>query len=106
MIPQTLKLSIRDRFTSWTIAKNHIKEFEKQRGFVINRYQIEYYKTQLSDLTEWNIKKRTYVCEYFKKYKLNKTQSIEIQCNRGSKKTGCKWHVNLSNPKNSDTVHE
>jgi len=85
--------------------KNHIKEFGKQKGFVINRYHVEYHKTQLPNLTEQNVKKRTYVCEYLEKYKPNKMKLIELQCNRGSKKTNCEWHINLNNPKNGDIMH-
>ncbi|CAB4387981.1 unnamed protein product [Rhizophagus irregularis] len=32
-------------------------------------------------------------------------KSIEQQHNKGSKKTDCKWHVNLSKPKNTNFVH-
>ncbi|CAG8849261.1 18662_t:CDS:1, partial [Racocetra persica] len=47
----------------------------------------------------------TYVCENAGKYKPNKTKLIEQQHNKRSKKTDCKWHVNLSNPETSNFVH-
>ena len=56
-------------------------------------------------MTERSVKKRTYVCEYFGKYKPRGTKTIEYQRNKGSKKTDCKWHVNLSKHKNDDLVH-
>ncbi|SRR6266498_185825 len=86
------------------ITENHIKEFGKQKGFAVNQYYVEYYKTQLLNSTERNVKKKTYVCKYFGKYKPNKTKLIELQHNRGSKKTNCKWHVNLNNLENGDIV--
>ncbi|CAG8725024.1 1729_t:CDS:2, partial [Gigaspora rosea] len=51
------------------------------------------------------VNKRTYVCENARKYKPNKTKPLEHQCLRGSKKTNCKWHVNLSNSKINNYVN-
>jgi len=104
MISRILKLSTGDHLPSWTIAENHIKDFGKQKGFVVIRYRVEYHKTQLSNSTERDVKKRTYVCEFFGQYKPNKTKPIELQRNRGSKKTGCEWHVNLCKLKNGDIM--
>ena len=104
-IPVPSELSIGCRFGTWVIAENTIKEFGKRNGFVINRHRVEYSKGQISDSNEKAVKKRTYVCEYFGKYKPNKVTPIEQQRNKGSKKTDCKWHVNLSKPEEADFVH-
>ncbi|CAG8811227.1 35468_t:CDS:10, partial [Gigaspora margarita] len=39
------------------------------------------------------------------KYKPNKTKSISQQCNKGSKRTDCKWHVNLISPGYTNYMH-
>ena len=41
----------------------------------------------------------------FGKYKHNKVTSLEQQRNKGSKKTDCKWHINLSKPEKIDFVY-
>jgi MULE transposase domain/FAR1 DNA-binding domain len=104
-IPEPLELSIGCRFDTWIVAENTIKEYGKRKGFAINRHRVEYSGNQITDSGERVVKKRTYVCEYFGKYKPNKEKPIEQQHNKGSKKTDCKWHVNLSKPKDTDFVH-
>ena len=101
----TLDLSVGRRFDTWVVAENTIKEFGKRNGFVINRHRVEYSKNQLPDSDEKLVKKRTYVCECFGKYKPNKVTPLEQQRNKGSKKTDCKWHINLSKPEKVDFVH-
>ncbi|CAB4399224.1 unnamed protein product [Rhizophagus irregularis] len=83
-VTKLLELSIGCHFDTWIVAENTIKEYGKRERVV---------------------RKRTYVCEYFGKYKPNKMNSIKQQHNKGSKKTDCKWHVNLSKLKNTDFVH-
>ncbi|CAB4397373.1 unnamed protein product [Rhizophagus irregularis] len=78
---EPLELSIKCHFDTWIVAENTIKEYGKRKGFAINRYRIEYSENQITDLDE------------------------RVQHNKGSKKTDCKWHVNLSKPKNTDFVH-
>jgi hypothetical protein len=51
------------------------------------------------------VKKRTLACENSGKYKAVKTKPIDQQRNKGSKKTNCKWHVNLSRPKDAHFIH-
>lgn len=104
-ITEPLELSIGRRFDTWIVAENTIKEYGKCKGFAINRHRVEYSENQITDLGERVVRKRTYVCEYFGKYKPNKMKPIEQQHNKGSKKTDCKWHVNLSKPKDTDFVH-
>ncbi|RHZ47477.1 hypothetical protein Glove_579g33 [Diversispora epigaea] len=76
------ELSIGSRFNSWEIAKHYLKE-------------VEFYKCQ-SENSVRIVKKRTFSCEYSGKYKPIKSKPIEQQRNKGSKKTDCKWHVNLT----------
>ncbi|CAB4433907.1 unnamed protein product [Rhizophagus irregularis] len=94
-ITEPLELSIGCHFDTWIVAENTIKEYGKRKGFAINRHRVEYSENQITDLGDRVVKKRTYVCEYFGKYKPNKMKSIEQQHNKGSKKTDCKWHINL-----------
>ena len=80
-----IEISVGLRFNSWEIAEHYLKEYEKQKGFVINWYRVIYDK-QLSNSTERNVKKRTFSCEYAGKHKPIKLQPIEQQRNKGSKK--------------------
>ncbi|RIA83241.1 hypothetical protein C1645_834097 [Glomus cerebriforme] len=73
-IPEPLELSIGCYFDTWIVAENTIKEYGKHKRFAINRHQVEYSKNQITNLEN----------------------PIEQQHNKGSKKTDCKWHVNLS----------
>ncbi|CAG8689611.1 4039_t:CDS:2, partial [Dentiscutata erythropus] len=90
-INQPIELLVGARFNSWAIAEHYVKEVEHHKS----------YSTTLND----RVKKRTYVCEKAGKYKPNKTKLLEQQRNKGSKKTDCKCHVNLSNPEASNFVH-
>ena len=56
-------------------------------------------------MNEKTVKKRTYICKYFGKYKSNKVIPIEQQRNKESKKTDYKWHVNLSKLEETNFVH-
>jgi hypothetical protein len=98
LITSSIELSVRTQFNSWEIAEYYLKEHGRQNGFVIKRYQVEYNK-------DHTVKRRTLTCENAGKYKPNKTKPIEQQRNKGSKKTGCKWHVNLSNPDHGNYIH-
>src|SRR5579862_8226713 len=91
LINSSIELSVGTRFNSWEIAEYYLKEYGRQKGFVIKQYRVEYHK-------DHTVKRRTLTCENAGKYKPNKTKPIDQQRNKGSKKTGCKWHVNLSNP--------
>jgi len=52
LLTQLIELSIGTRFNSWTIAEHYLKEFRRQRGFVVKRYRVEYCNhTALSNLT-------------------------------------------------------
>jgi hypothetical protein len=101
----SMELSVGDSFDNWAVAENTIKEFGKRNGFVINRHRVQYSKNLMSNSNEKVVKKRTFVCENFGKYKPNKVSQIEQQHNKGSKKTDCKWHINLSKPENADFIH-
>ena len=98
LITFPIELSVGIRFSSWEIAEYYLKEYGRQKGFVIKRYRVEYHKDHA-------VKKRTLTCEKAGKYKPSKTKPIEHQRNKGSKKTDCKWHVNLSNPECTNYVH-
>ena len=106
LLTQLIELSIGTRFNSWTIAEHYLKEFRKQRKFVVKRYWVEYCNhTALLNLTDRIVKRRTFTCEYARKYKPIKSKLIEQQHNKGSKKVDCKWYINLSKPEDSDFVH-
>ncbi|CAB4401539.1 unnamed protein product [Rhizophagus irregularis] len=99
-----IELSVETQFHSWDIAEYYLKEYGRQNGFVVNRYRVEYHKNLSSDLTE-HVKKRTLTCEKAGKYKPNKLKPIGQQCNKSLKKTDCKRHINLNNPKGTDHVY-
>ncbi|CAG8484817.1 10673_t:CDS:2, partial [Gigaspora rosea] len=103
-ISQPIELSVGARFNSWSIAEHYLKEYGRQKGFVVNRYRVEYHKSDTTALND-RVKRRTYICENAGKYKPNKTKPIGQQRNKGSKKTDCKWHVNLSNLYANNFVH-
>ena len=63
-----------------------MKEYGRQRGFVINKYQVKYHNYNPSDPNDRIVKKRTFACEYARKYKPIKSKPIEQQHNKGSKK--------------------
>uniref|UniRef100_U9U1U9 FAR1 domain-containing protein n=1 Tax=Rhizophagus irregularis (strain DAOM 181602 / DAOM 197198 / MUCL 43194) TaxID=747089 RepID=U9U1U9_RHIID len=97
LLAQPIELSVGTRFSSWIIAEHYLKEYGRQKGFVVNRYRVEYSKSS-ADPNNRIVKKRTFACENAGRYKPNKTRPIEQQRNKGSKKTNCKWHINLSKP--------
>ncbi|CAG8616472.1 5489_t:CDS:10 [Dentiscutata erythropus] len=103
LLTEPVELTAGLRFPSWLIAEHYIKEYGRQRGFAINRYRVKYHKD--SDSSKRIVKKRMFSCEYAGVYKPKKTKPLDQQRNKGSKKTNCKWHVNLSNPENSGFVH-
>ncbi|CAB4441874.1 unnamed protein product [Rhizophagus irregularis] len=105
LITSSIDLSVGTRFSSWKVAEYYLKEYGRQKGFVIKKYCVEYHKNSSSNSCERPVKKRTLTCENSGKYKPNKTKSIAHQRNKGSKKTDCKWHVNLSNPESTNYVH-
>ncbi|CAG8652067.1 801_t:CDS:2, partial [Gigaspora rosea] len=76
LITSSIELSFGIRFSSWEIAEYYLKEYGRQKGFAIKR-----------------------------KYKPNKTKSIGQQHNKGSKRTDCKWHINLSSPGYTNYMH-
>ncbi|RIA96809.1 hypothetical protein C1645_814845 [Glomus cerebriforme] len=78
-IPMEKKLSIGCRFDTWIVAENTIKEYGKRKGFAINRHQVKYSKNQITNSGKRVVRKRTYVCKYFEKYKPNKENPIEQQ---------------------------
>ncbi|CAG8825929.1 3677_t:CDS:2, partial [Dentiscutata erythropus] len=77
-INQPIELLVGAQFNSWAIAEHYIKEYGRQKGFVVNWYRVEHHKSYSTALND-RVKKRTYVY--------------------------CKWHVNLSNPEASNFVH-
>jgi hypothetical protein len=105
LLTSSIDLSVGIRFSSWEIAEYYLKEYGRRKGFVIKKYRVEYHKNLPSDSSERLVKKRTLTCENSGKYKPIKTKSIAHQRNKGSKKTDCKWHVNLSNPSSTNYVH-
>ncbi|PKY60168.1 hypothetical protein RhiirA4_483564 [Rhizophagus irregularis] len=104
LLIQPVELVVGSRFSSWNIAEHYIKEHGRQKGFVINQYRVEYSKTQSSNTTDRTVRKRTFTCEYAGKYKPKKLKPIDQQRNKGSKKTDCKWHINLSKPESNNFV--
>ncbi|CAB4384457.1 unnamed protein product [Rhizophagus irregularis] len=105
LIISSIDLSINTCFSSWEVAEYYLKKYGRQKGFVIKKYRVEYHKNSSSNSCECPVKKRTLTCENSGKYKPNKTKSIAHQRNKESKKTDCKWHVNLSNPESTNYVH-
>ncbi|CAG8712136.1 12102_t:CDS:2, partial [Dentiscutata erythropus] len=98
LITSSIELSVGIRFSSWEIAKYYLKEYGRQKGFAIKRYRVEFDKNRI-------VKKRTLTCKKAGKYTPNKTKPIGQQRNKGSKRTDCKWHVNLSRPGYTNYVH-
>ena len=105
LLTQKVDLAIGLCFPSWTIAEHYIKEYGRQNGFVINRYRVGHNKAHSSDSSECTVKKRTFSCECGGKYKPKRTKPLGQQRNKSSKKTDCKWHINLSKPEHSGYVH-
>ena len=74
-----------------------MKKYERQKGFAIKKYRIDLHKNN-------RVKKRIFTCEKAGKYKSNKNKPMEQQRNKESKKTDCKWHINLNNPVFNNSV--
>ncbi|CAB5306953.1 unnamed protein product [Rhizophagus irregularis] len=99
-----IELSVNSKFSSWEIAEHYLKEYGRQKGFVVNKYRVEY--IQLLNSTVQIPRRRTFACEYAGKYKPNyKSKQIDQQRNKGSKKTDCKWRVHLSKTINNNFIH-
>ncbi|CAG8791125.1 9558_t:CDS:10, partial [Cetraspora pellucida] len=98
LITSSIELSVGTRFSSWEIAEYYLKEYGRQNGFATKRYRVELHKNR-------RVKKRTLACEKAGKYKPNKSKPIGQQRNKGSKRTDCKWHINLSSPEYTHYVH-
>ncbi|CAG8695208.1 4671_t:CDS:2 [Dentiscutata erythropus] len=98
LITPSIELTIKNRFSSWKIAKYYLKEYGRQKGFATKRYRVEFHRNR-------TVKKRTLTCEKAGKYKPNKTKPIGQQRNKGSKRTDCKCHVNLSSSEHTHYVH-
>ncbi|CAG8752366.1 17835_t:CDS:2 [Rhizophagus irregularis] len=78
LLAQPIELSVGTRFSSWIIAEHYLKEYGRQKGFVVNRYRVEYSKSS-ADPNNRIVKKRTFACENAGRYKPNKTRPIEQQ---------------------------
>ncbi|CAB4430881.1 unnamed protein product [Rhizophagus irregularis] len=40
MLSQPLELSVSAQFSFWEIAEHHIREYGRQKGFVVKRYRV------------------------------------------------------------------
>ena len=40
LLSQPLELSVGAHFSSWEIAEHYIREYGRQKGFVVNRYSV------------------------------------------------------------------
>ncbi|CAG8768833.1 1209_t:CDS:2, partial [Gigaspora rosea] len=89
-----VELFVGQRFDSWSLAEHCLKDMDGRMDL-----------SQLTASGDRMAKKRTYACENAGKYKPNKTRPLEHQRFRGSKKTDCKWHVNLSHSEINNSVH-
>ncbi|CAB4439504.1 unnamed protein product [Rhizophagus irregularis] len=49
LLSQPLELSVGAHFSSWEIAEHYIREYGRQKGFVVKRYRVEYHKPQSSN---------------------------------------------------------
>ena len=49
-----VELSVGTNFNSWEIAEHYLKEYGKQKGFVVKKYQVEYTDStnQIPNFTE------------------------------------------------------
>ena len=81
-------------FPNFEIAIHYCTEFGRFNGFAVRKKRVE--KNSSGD-----IRSRCIDCEY--SGKIRNDNRIMVR-NRGSKKTGCSWHVNLSQPLNVDYV--
>jgi hypothetical protein len=75
LLIHSIELSVGSRFNSWEIAEHYLKEYGRQRGFVVNKYRVEY--VQLPNSSIQIPKRRTFACEYAGKYKPNKLKQID-----------------------------
>ncbi|CAG8838444.1 12096_t:CDS:2, partial [Gigaspora margarita] len=90
----SVELFVGQHFDSWSFAEYCLKE-----------YEVEYHRSRLTASGDRMVKKRTYAYENTGKYKPNKTKSLKQQHLRGSKKTDCKWYINLNNSEINNSVH-
>ena len=84
----TTSLFVGKVFTSWDLCDSFLKGWSKNNGFGIIKDRVT--------KEGGSIRKRTYICEYGKKYtsKSNKDTS--------TKKLSCPWHLNASCPKGNN----
>ena len=81
-------LFARQVFTSWELCDSFMLDFGKSKGFNIIKDRVT--------KEEGLIRRRTYICEYGKKYSSNSNKSTS------TKKISCPWRSNASCPKENN----
>ncbi|CAG8696679.1 21313_t:CDS:2, partial [Racocetra persica] len=79
-------------FTTWDEVEDYLNDYGARNGFAITKYRVE-------KSNSGQIIKKTFVCEFSGKYKSKKKLEAALngtQRNMKTKKTNCKWHINLS----------
>jgi len=82
-------------FPNFDIAHHYCLEFGRFSGFAVRKKRIE-------KNNDGSIRSRCMDCEFSGKTP-NDSNRVNIR-NKGSKKTECPWHINLSQPLNSNFV--
>ncbi|CAG8721889.1 13737_t:CDS:2 [Cetraspora pellucida] len=88
-INKAIVFTIDDTFPNWSIAEHYIAEYGRQKGFV---------PIKIHNKTDRNgrLINLYYKCEFSGTYQPKKTNNLQNQHNKGSKKLNCDWKANLS----------
>ncbi|CAG8542026.1 4126_t:CDS:2 [Dentiscutata heterogama] len=88
-INKAIVFAIDNTFPNWSIAEHYVAEYGRQKGFV---------PIKIRNKTDRNgrLINLYYKCEFSGTYQLKKTNNLQNQHNKGSKKLNCDWKANLS----------
>ncbi|CAG8464521.1 11081_t:CDS:2 [Scutellospora calospora] len=88
-INKPIVFAIDDTFPNWLIAEYYVTQYGRQKGFVAIKIRCKTdHNGHLTNLY--------YKCEFGGTYQSKKTNNLQNQHNKGSKKINCDWKVNLS----------
>ncbi|CAG8639679.1 11574_t:CDS:2, partial [Racocetra fulgida] len=87
-INKLIVFAVDDTFPKWPIAEHYIDEYGRQKGFIAIKIRSK---------TDHNgrLLNLYYKCEFGRTYQPKKTNNLQNQHNKGSKKLNCDWKVNL-----------
>ncbi|CAG8435362.1 8848_t:CDS:2 [Scutellospora calospora] len=88
-INKAIVFAIDDIFPNWSIAEHYVAEYGRQKGFV---------PIKIRNKTDRNrcLINLYYKCKFSRTYQPKKTNNLQNQHNKGSKKLNCDWKANLS----------